>query len=158
MNGASRRETPPDVMRDCIVVVDGTGKVLEVWNQWDHLFAGGGDARNLAGDRTAIRISPYDPLHRVWVVDDVRQAVFVFSNDGKELLMTLGTPGVAGQDDKHFGRPTDIAFLPDDGFVVSDGYVNTRVVKFDKNGKYVTASGTLSGGTHVSSTACTKPD
>lgn len=141
MNGASRRETPPDVMRNCIVVVDGTGKVIEVWNQWDHLFAGGGDAELGRGPH-AIRISPYDPLRRVWVVDDVRQAVFVFSNDGKELLMTLGVPGVQGEDDKHFGRPTDIAFLPDDGFVVSDGYVNTRVVKFDKNGKYVTAWGT----------------
>ena len=91
MNGASRRETPPDVMRNCIVVVDGTGKVLEVWNQWDHLFAGGGDSELGRGPH-AIRISPYDPLRRVWVVDDVRQAVFVFSNDGKELMMTLGVP------------------------------------------------------------------
>jgi len=141
MNGASRRETPPDVMRNCIVVVDGTGKTLEVWNQWDHLFVGGGDAELGRGPH-AIKISPYDPLRRVWVVDDVRQAVFVFSNDGKELLTTLGVPGVQGEDDKHFGRPTDVAFLPDGGFVVSDGYVNTRVVKFDKNSKYVTAWGT----------------
>ncbi len=141
MNGASRRETPPDVMRNCILVVDGTGKIIESWTQWDHLFTGGGDAALGRGPH-AVRISPYDPLRRVWVVDDVRQQVFVFSNDGRELLMTLGVAGVPGEDDKHFGRPTDIAFLPDGSFVVSDGYVNTRVVKFDKNGKYLMAWGT----------------
>ncbi len=135
-NGASRRETPPDVMRDCIVVVDGTGKMLEDWTQWDHLFAGGGTAALGRGPH-AIRISPYDPEHRIWVVDDVRQAIFVFSNDGKKLLMTIGEPGVPGNDDKHFGRPTDIAWNKDGSFFVSDGYVNTRVVKFDKDGKYL---------------------
>jgi sugar lactone lactonase YvrE len=145
MNGASRRETPPDVMRNCIVVVDGNGKVLESWTQWDHLFVGGGDAELGRGPH-AIKISPYDPARRVWVVDDVRQQVFVFSNDGKKLLMTLGVAGVAGEDDKHFGRPTDIAFLPDGSFVVSDGYTNTRVVKFDKNGKYLMAWGTKGSG------------
>ncbi len=145
MNGASRRETPPDVMRNCIVIVDGSGKTIQSWTQWDHLFAGGGDAELGRGPH-AIKISPYDPERRVWVVDDERQQIFVFSNDGKKLLMSLGVAGVAGEDDKHFGRPTDIAFLPDGSFVVSDGYTNTRVVKFDKNGKYLMAWGTKGSG------------
>ena len=72
----------------------------------------------------------------------MRQQVFKFSNDGKKLLMTLGEPGVAGNDDKHFGRPTDIAWLPDGTFYVTDGYTNTRVVKFDRNGKYLMTWGT----------------
>ena len=56
--------------------------------------------------------------------------------------MTLGVAGVAGNDATHFGRPTDIAFLPDGTFFVTDGYINTRVVKFDKDGRYVTSFGT----------------
>jgi hypothetical protein len=140
-SGASRHETPPDVMSNCIVVVDGNGKHIESWTQWDHLFKGGGDAELGRGPH-AIKISPFDPERRVWVVDDVRQAVFLFSNDGKKLLMTLGEPGVPGNDDFHFGRPTDIAFFPDGSFVISDGYVNTRVVKFDKNGKFLKTWGT----------------
>ncbi len=40
-------------------------------------------------------------------------------------------------DDRHFYRPTFIAWLPDGTFFVADGYANTRVVKFDKNGKYL---------------------
>jgi DNA-binding beta-propeller fold protein YncE len=56
--------------------------------------------------------------------------------------MTLGEKGVIGDDEKHFGRPTDIAFLPDGTFFVSDGYQNTRVAKFDKNGKFLMKWGT----------------
>jgi hypothetical protein len=88
-----------------------------------------------------ILISPYDPEKRVWVDDDGKCAIFIFSNDGKQLLQTIGEPGVCGDDDKHFNRQTDIAWLPDGTFFVSDGYENTRVVKFDKNGKYLTSWG-----------------
>jgi hypothetical protein len=135
IGSASRSESAPDFMRNCIVIVDSNGKMLESWTQWDHLFEGG------RGPHT-IKISPYDPQRRVWVVDDMRQQIFVFSNDGKKLVMTLGEAGVAGEDDKHFGRPTDIAWLKDGTFFVSDGYANTRVVKFDKNGKFLAAWGT----------------
>ncbi|PYR27235.1 MAG: hypothetical protein DMF92_16785, partial [Acidobacteria bacterium] len=41
-----------------------------------------------------------------------------------------------------FKRPTDIAWLPDGTFFVSDGYGNTRVAKFDKNGKFLMTWGT----------------
>ena len=68
--------------------------------------------------------------------------MFEFTNDGKELVRTLGEAGKPGNDDRHFARPTDIAFLPDGTFFVTDGYINTRVVKFDKAGKYVTTWGT----------------
>ncbi len=135
IGSASRSESAPDVMRNCIVVVDANGTKLESWTQWDHLFEGG------RGPHT-IKISPYDPEKHVWVVDDMRQQIYEFTNDGKQLVMTLGVAGVAGEGDSHFGRPTDIAWLPDGTFFVSDGYTNTRVVKFDKNGKYLMTWGT----------------
>ena len=122
-------------IRNCIVVVDANGKMVESWTQWDHLFKGG------RGPHT-IHISPYDPERHVWVVDDKREQVFKFTNDGKKLVMTLGEAGVPGNDEKHFGDPTGIAWLPDGTFFVSDGYVNTRIVKFDKNGKFLMAWGT----------------
>src|SRR5207237_9160355 len=70
------------------------------------------------------------------------QQVLEFTHDGKTLVKAIGEKGVAGSDDKHFGRPTDIAWLPDGTFFVSDGYDNTRVVKFDKNGTFLMAWGT----------------
>jgi len=72
--------------------------------------------------------------------------VFKFTHDGSRLVMTLGEAGVTGNDEKHFGRPTDIAWLPDGTFFVTDGYVNTRVVKFDKDGKFLMTWGTKGNG------------
>ena len=88
----------------------------------------------------AVYQSPYDPQKKVWIVDDYRHAIFQFSNDGKRLLKTIGEPDVPGADAKHFYRPTFMAFLPDAIFV-ADGYANTRVVKLDKDGNYITAWG-----------------
>ncbi len=126
-------------LRNCILVVDAAGKLLESWTQHDQLFAGGRGPHK-------IKISPYDADRHVWVVDDMRHQILKFSNDGKKLVMTLGEPGVAGNDESHFGRPTDIAWLPDGTFFVSDGYTNTRVVKFDKSGKYLATWGTKGNG------------
>jgi DNA-binding beta-propeller fold protein YncE len=126
-------------MQNCVLVVDANGKLLESWTQHDHLFAGGRGPHK-------IKISPYDPERHVWVIDDERQQVFKFTNDGKTLVMTLGEAGVKGEDSAHFGRPTDIAFLPDGTFFISDGYVNTRVVKFDPKGTFIKAWGTKGNG------------
>jgi peptidylamidoglycolate lyase len=111
----------------CLLVVDSEGNIVEDWSQWNSLFK----------RPHSIYINEYDPTKAVWAVDDARHAIFKFSHDGKELLQTLGTPNVPGNDDKHFNRPTFIAWLPDGSMFVSDGYANTRVVKFDKNGKYL---------------------
>jgi NHL repeat len=115
----------------CILIFNRQGDLIDSWTQWDAMLR----------RPHAIYISPYDPEKRVWLVDDYRHAIFIFSNDGKKLLQTIGTYNERGTDDKHFYRPTFIAWLPDGTFFVSDGYVNTRVVKFDKNGKYLMAWG-----------------
>ena len=115
----------------CLVVVNREGNIVETWTQWDKLFK----------HPHAVFINPYDPEKDVWVVDDYRQAIFKFSNDGKKLLQTIGTPNEQGNDDKHLGGPTFLAWLPDGVMFLADGYKNTRVVKFDKNGNFLTSWG-----------------
>jgi sugar lactone lactonase YvrE len=114
-----------------LVVVNRNGEVVERWTQWYQLF----------GSIHKVTINPYDPEKHIWVVDRASQQVMKFTNDGKTLVMAIGERGVAGTDERHFGRPSDIAFLPDGTFYVSDGYSNRRVVKFDRDGKFLLAWG-----------------
>ena len=70
--------------------------------------------------------------------------VIKFDPNGK-VLMTLGTPGVAGNDKTHFHEPSSVLVAPDGSIFVGDGHSqdtgNARIVKFDANGKYVTEWG-----------------
>jgi peptidylamidoglycolate lyase len=108
-------------------IVNRDGKLIESWDQHNKMFV----------RPHRVLQNPYDPEKHVWLIDDGAHAIYKFSNDGKKLVQTIGTPMTPGDDQTHFNRPTDIAWLPDGTFYVSDGYVNTRVVKFDKNGKFI---------------------
>jgi len=76
------------------------------------------------------------PEGNVWTTDMKNHVVQKYTPKGK-LLLTLGEAGVAGDDERHFGGPTDVAVLPGGEIFVSDGYGNRRVVHFDKSGKFV---------------------
>lgn len=137
--------TPRPELRNTLVVLDGNGRQIEadVWGKWDELFKGG--PQN-AGGPHKIRISAYDPARHIWVVDEIRHVIYKFSNDGRQLVKTLGEIDKPGADESHFGQPQDVAFLPDGSLLVADGLVNSRVIKFDKNEKYVTQWGTKGNG------------
>ncbi len=115
-----------------IFVVDRDGKMVQSWPQHDKLFemtCGRGPHK--------IKMNPYDPDKHVWVFDDQLHVIYKFTYDGK-LVMTLGTKGQRGRDGgRLFDRPTDIDWLPDGTFFISDGYGGTRVAKFDRNGKFL---------------------
>ena len=67
------------------------------------------------------------PEGHMWVVDVGLHQAMEFDATGKK-LRTIGGAKV------RFNMPTDLAFLSDGSFVVSDGYVNSRVVKFTPQG------------------------
>ncbi len=77
-----------------------------------------------------------DEEDNLWLIDDGSHVLYLYSPEG-EILRTLGTRGVPGEDGVHFDRPTDIAFGLDGGFYVSDGYGNTRVARFDKDLRFL---------------------
>jgi|SRR5664279_432747 len=77
-----------------------------------------------------------DGHNNVWVTDVGLHQVFKFSHEGL-LLMKLGVAKIPGNDSLHFNRPTDVAVAQDGSFYVSDGYRNSRVIKFSKDGKYL---------------------
>ncbi len=92
--------------------------------------------------------------------DDQLHVIHKFTYDGK-LVMTLGTKGQRGRDaGRLFDRPTDIAWLPDGTFFITDGYGGTRVAKFDKDGTFLMDWGAAAEGPEAtpgptSGTPCT---
>lgn len=81
-----------------------------------------------------------DRQGNIWIADCGRHCVHKFRPDGTRLL-TLGTPGEAGEDASHFHEPTDVAITADGDLFVADGYVNARVVHFRGDGAFVKAWG-----------------
>jgi DNA-binding beta-propeller fold protein YncE len=71
--------------------------------------------------------------------------VVKFSPDGK-VLLTLGTAGVAGDPPEFLDAPCDVVTAPNGDIFVADGHAGettARIVKFDRNGKFLKSWGTL---------------
>jgi hypothetical protein len=81
----------------------------------------------------------------VWLADIGHHVVRKYTAEGR-LLLTLGTEGEPGCDRVRLNKPTDMAIAPDGDVFVSDGYGNNRIVRFDRNGKFVKEWGKLGTG------------
>jgi 6-bladed beta-propeller protein len=117
-----------------ICVYDRNGKLLDSWEQWNSQFPPPGMNR--------IQVSPYDPERHFWIV--THGPVLEFTQDGKTLVKTLdekdvpqdgsGKPGFAAE---------ELAWLPNGDMLVAGGY---RVMRFSKEGKYLSAFGKQGSG------------
>jgi len=99
-----------------------------------------------------------DSEDNIWAVDEGTNMVIKFNPAGR-VVMVLGhrpdvmagmlstTPGPPKPAEKYlFGRPTDVGWDPQGNIFVSDGYVNNRVVKYDKNGRFLKQVGSEKSG------------
>ncbi|MGB2808034.1 MAG: peptidyl-alpha-hydroxyglycine alpha-amidating lyase family protein [Sedimentisphaerales bacterium] len=107
-----------------VLVFDMDGKVVDSWGQ---------------GFLSKHGLRVIDD--KVWVTDRERHIVMEFSLDGK-LLRTLGTDGKSGLGENEFNMPSDIAIGPNGDVYVSDGYTNSRVMRFGADGKFKRSWGT----------------
>jgi sugar lactone lactonase YvrE len=111
-----------------------------------------------------------DPRGNVWIADaraanaaELREnpaaagkghAVYKFSPTG-ELLMTLGTPGVAGNGTggEFLSEPNDVVTAPNGDIYVAEGHSGqganadlstvSRIVKYDRNGRFLDSWGSI---------------
>jgi sugar lactone lactonase YvrE len=105
----------------------------------------------------AVRVDKDD---NVWAVDEGTNVIQKFSPDGK-LLMVLGKrpdpleqlslmPGggqYSGANKPYsFHRETDIGWDAQGNIFVTDGYGDSRVVKYDKSGRFIKSVGTRGNG------------
>jgi DNA-binding beta-propeller fold protein YncE len=89
----------------------------------------------------------------IWCVDEGSNMVIEFDPTGRRVKMVLGRrpeqashllPGqpAPAVPDWQFNRPTDVAFDSKGDIFVTDGYVNSRVVKYDQYGNRLKVWGT----------------
>ena len=105
----------------------------------------------------AVRVDKDD---NIWAVDEGTNVITKFRPDGR-IQMVLGKrpdpleqlslmPGggqYSGANKPYsFHRETDVAWDPQGNIFVSDGYGDSRVVKYDRNGRFIKSAGTRGTG------------
>ncbi len=115
-----------------IYILDRDGNLIDEWPHLEQMFSqlpcGRGPHQ--------IKISPYDPEKHVWIIDDQLHMIYRFTYDGV-LEHSKGTPGERGRGPNTFDRPTDIAWLPDGTYFITDGYGGTRVAKYGPDDAFI---------------------
>jgi sugar lactone lactonase YvrE len=91
-----------------------------------------------------------DKDDNIWAVDKGSDMVIKFNPQGR-VVMTFGRRSESADDeakpwehvdpplppiDGRFRQPTDVAWDSDGNIYITDGYVNSRVAKYDKNGDW----------------------
>jgi len=100
----------------------------------------------------AVRIDKDD---NIWVIDKGSDMIIRFNPQGR-VTMVFGRKQEASDEEtgplKHpvppkaaedgrFRQPTDVAFDPQGNIFISDGYINSRIAKADKNGNWIKSWG-----------------
>jgi DNA-binding beta-propeller fold protein YncE len=91
----------------------------------------------------AVRVDPQD---NIWAVDEGSNMVIKFNPEGRVMMLLgrrpePGEPAPTAPEPYRFDRPTDVAWDAAGNIFVSDGYGNSRVVKYDKNGRFIASVG-----------------
>lgn len=119
---------------------DKSGKMLQAWNH-DTVKPTEGEGKGTHGLKV-------DANGNIWLGDVDGHINFKFSPTGR-LLMTLGNrQGAANNNDSKsgFNKPTNFWPLANGNMLISDGYVNARIVEFTNDGHYVRQFGTKGTG------------
>jgi hypothetical protein len=101
------------------------GQILTSWTWNDHLF----------GKLNRVFVDPYDADRHIWVTDSIKQKVYKFTNDGKDLVMSIGEVE-AGSTPTDPWKAQDLAWLPNGDFYTAG---LGRVDRFSRDGKLLSS-------------------
>lgn len=104
-------------------------------------------AQGLIQTAHGIRIDAQD---NIWLTDVASHLVLKLNHQGN-IEMVLGKNNTAGEWDNSrqmalFNKPSDVCIGSNGDIFVTDGYGNSRIVKFSKDGKFLKAWGTKGTG------------
>jgi hypothetical protein len=93
-----------------------------------------------------------DKDDNIWATDKGSDMIIKFNNKDGKVMMVFGRKSESSDEDAHplhhpkpplpavdgrFRQPTDVAWDPEGNAYISDGYINSRVAKVDKNGNWI---------------------
>jgi sugar lactone lactonase YvrE len=99
-----------------------------------------------------------DAQDNIWVIDEGANSIIKFNPEGRVTMVIGRRPEwpmsgmeapIAALDPAPpyiLNRPTDVGWDSAGNIFVADGYVNSRVVKYDKNGKFIKQAGKRGSG------------
>jgi sugar lactone lactonase YvrE len=112
-----------------IWTLDSNGKFLRAW-----------------GDKvTRTHALRADKEGNFWITDVNGHQVKKYRADGT-VALTLGKLNTPGDGKDTFDQPSDVLVGQNGDIFVTDGYGNSRVLRFNKDGKYIKEWGTLGSG------------
>ncbi|NKB34317.1 MAG: hypothetical protein GKR91_14595 [Pseudomonadales bacterium] len=133
-----------------------TANCLGRWSGYPPILKFSPDGEFLAGFGTGLVGRPHgfnvDHEGNMWITDvaliaDEMGAVVHKLNPTGELVMTLGQPGITGQDERTFNRPASVIVAENGDIFVADGEgPNNRIVKYSSQGDYLFEWGATGSG------------
>ncbi|CAD5111618.1 DgyrCDS913 [Dimorphilus gyrociliatus] len=124
-NGTYLKKNEGPISSPTLMVVDPSGKILKSFGENEYYMPHG-----LTIDKDG----------NYWLTDVARHQVFKINKGEEKPTLTLGTafvPAKDNQDLKNFCKPTDVAVASNGEFFVSDGYCNSRVLKYSPDGNLI---------------------
>jgi sugar lactone lactonase YvrE len=106
-----------------VVTFDRDGHLIDSWTWNDHLF------RKI----NRIFVDPADPEQHIWITDSKKQTIYKFSNDGRELAMSIGEVEANSVPENPW-KAEDIAWLPNGDFYTAG---LGRVDRFTASGELI---------------------
>jgi sugar lactone lactonase YvrE len=97
-----------------------------------------------------------DKDDNIWATDKGSDMIVKFNNEDGRVMMVFGRKSESSDENAHplehpkpplpaqdgrFRQPTDVAWDPQGNTYIADGYINSRVAKVDKNGKWLKSWG-----------------
>ncbi|XP_061167257.1 peptidylglycine alpha-amidating monooxygenase-like [Saccostrea echinata] len=130
-NNVFRQQDKP-IRANCIVVYDKDGQVIRQFGK-DMFFLPHG-------------ITVDDNMN-VWVTDVGLHQVMRFPAGSDQTDLVLGLRFKPGKGNNQYCKPSDVAVLSTGEFFVSDGYCNSRIVKYNREGTFIKEFGASSTAT-----------
>jgi peptidylamidoglycolate lyase len=142
------------ITKNTIVLLDKNGNIILEWGR-NMFYLPHGLTIDQSGnywitDVAMHQVFKFDAQDIEKNMDELKRAQFssetdvpnyqtsaLFKNSILKPSLILGEAFVPGNDERRFCKPTAVAVHSNGDFFVSDGYCNSRIIKFNKNGERI---------------------